>query len=203
MNGNETTRRQFLRASAGTLGAAWLGVHWVEIVAAAEHGHEAAAGRADRSLKVLTPEQARDVEAVAAQIVPSGATPGAREAGVVYFIDHVHAGPYAAGAPQFLADLTAFADEFARRNPGPARFADVDAEAQLDYLKGIEPTPFFDRMKFLTVLGLLALPSYGGNMDKLGWRLVGFVDQHAWTPPFGHYDRDYPGFVPYTKEPQS
>jgi hypothetical protein len=49
------------------------------------------------------------------------------------------------------------------------------------------------------VLGLLALPSYGGNADKLGWKLVGFVDQHAWQPPFGHYDAGYPGFVPYTK----
>jgi hypothetical protein len=27
---------------------------------------------------------------------------------------------------------------------------------------------------------------------------MGFVDQHAFTPPFGHYDRQYTGFVPYT-----
>jgi gluconate 2-dehydrogenase gamma chain len=198
-----SARRQFLRATIGMAGTAWLGLNWIEIVAAAEHAHEAAAGRVDRTLKLLTPDQARDVEAIAAQIVPSGATPGAREAGVVYFIDQVHTGPYAAGTPQFLADLAAFADEFARHNQGPGRFADVDAPAQLDYLRSIESTPFFGHMKFLTVLGLLALPSYGGNADKLGWKLVGFVDQHAWTPPFGHYDRDYPGFVPYAKESQS
>jgi hypothetical protein len=29
-----------------------------------------------------------------------------------------------------------------------------------------------------------------------GWKLVGFTDMHAFVPPFGHYDRDYPGFVP-------
>jgi gluconate 2-dehydrogenase gamma chain len=29
------------------------------------------------------------------------------------------------------------------------------------------------------------------------------VDQHAWEPPFGHYDVDYPGFQPYTKERRS
>jgi hypothetical protein len=84
-----------------------------------------------------------------------------------------------------------------------ASFADLPDGAQLAYLKGIEATPFFGTMKFLTVLGLLALPSYGGNAGKLGWKLVGFVDQHAWTPPFGHYDRDYPGFVPYSKEQRS
>ena len=46
----------------------------------------------------------------------------------------------------------------------------------------------------LTLAGLLALPSYGGNENKAGWKLVGFVDQHAWQPPFGHYDVGYPGF---------
>ena len=54
-------------------------------------------------------------------------------------------------------------------------------------------------MRFLTVLGLLALPSYGGNAGKVGWKLVGFVDQHVWEPPFGYYDKDYPGFAPYPK----
>ena len=28
-----------------------------------------------------------------------------------------------------------------------------------------------------------------------GWKLIGFEDRHAFQPPFGYYDRDYPGFV--------
>jgi hypothetical protein len=63
----------------------------------------------------------------------------------------------------------------------------------------LERTPFFGNMRFLTLIGLLALPSYGGNADRLGWKLVGFVDQHAWEPPFGHYDAAYTGFVPYAR----
>lgn len=203
MNKNETSRRQFLRASGGMLGATWIGTHWPALLAAAEHAHQVASGAVERSLRVLSPAQARDVEAVAAQIVPSDDTPGAREAGVVYFIDHVHAGPYAGRAAAFLAGLKEFQAEFATRNPGVTSFADLPDGAQLAYLRSIEKTPFFGAMKFLTVLGLLALPSYGGNAGKLGWTLVGFVDQHAWTPPFGHYDRDYPGFVPYSKEQRS
>lgn len=203
MNKNETSRREFLRATGGALGATWIGAHWPALVEAAEHAHEIATGDADRNLRMLSPTQARDVEAIAAQIVPSGDTPGAREAGVVYFIDQVHAGPYAASAGEFLRGLADFQADCASRNPGVASFADLPDGAQVAYLKGIEATPFFGRMKFLTVLGLLALPSYGGNAGKLGWRLVGFVDQHAWTPPFGHYDRDYPGFVPYPKAPRS
>jgi len=200
---NDTTRRDFQRASGGALGAAWLGIQWSDLAAAAEHAHEAAAGTIDHQFKVLTPAQARDVAAIAAQIVPSGDTPGAREAGVVYFIDHVSAGIYARNAPEFLAGLTAFQQEFAKSHPGSDQFADLDAAAQLAYLKSVEKTPFFGGMRFLTVAGLLALPSYGGNENKLGWKMVGFVDRHVWSPPFGYYDQDYPGFEPYPKAARS
>ena len=47
------------------------------------------------------------------------------------------------------------------------------------------------------MLGLLALPQYGGNHDFAGWKLIGVVDNHYWEPPFGYYDQDYAGFVPY------
>lgn len=197
MSENDSSRRSFLMRSGGALGAGWIALNWPALAAAAAHAHDVAAGRTDHSLKVLTPAQARDVEAITSQIVPSGDTPGAREAGVVYFVDHVHAGPYAGSRDEFVAGLAAFQEEFARSNPGTACFADLDAAAQLVYLKSVEATPFFGSMRLLTLLGLLSLPSYGGNADKIGWKLVGFVDQHAWTPPFGHYDRDYPGFVPY------
>lgn len=48
----------------------------------------------------------------------------------------------------------------------------------------------------LTVLGLFASPDYGGNRDGLGWRLINLEDTHAYQPPFGWYDRDYPGYSP-------
>lgn len=203
MKNNNTSRRDFLRASGGAIGAAWLGLNWPDVAAAAQHAHEAAAGHIDHEFKVLDARQARDVAAIAAQIVPTDDRPGATEAGVVYFIDHVHAGIYAGAKAEFLAGLATFQSGFAQRHPGIDQFADLDATAQHDHLKSVESTPFFGQMRFLTICGLLALPSYGGNERKLGWQLVGFVDQHAWQPPFGHYDRDYPGFVPYAKAPQS
>jgi gluconate 2-dehydrogenase gamma chain len=49
----------------------------------------------------------------------------------------------------------------------------------------------------LTVLGVLASPKYGGNYQASGWKMMGFVDRHAFSPPFGYYDREYTGFVPY------
>ena len=197
------TRRDFLRASGGALGAAWLGAHWPAIAAAAQHAHEAASGSVDHTLHLLDPAQARDVEAVAAQIVPSGDTPGAREAGVVYFVDHVLAGIFAADAADFLAALGTFQQGWAITHPAAGMFADADPSLQFEYLKTVENTPFFQAMRFFTITGLLALPSYGGNRDKVGWKMVGFVDQHVWSPPFGHYDADYAGFVPYPKRTRS
>ena len=201
MDATDTSRRKFLQASGGTLGLAWLATSWPQVVAAAEHAHAMAmADTADRSkFLLLTAAQARDVDAIASQIVPSGTTPGAHEAGVVYFIDHVHAGLWKENGQEFLAGLTDFQAKCARHHAGVAQFADLPGDEQIAYLKHMEHEPFFGNMRFLTVLGLLALPSYGGNADKLGWKLVGFVDQHAWQPPFGHYDAEYAGFVPYAK----
>jgi gluconate 2-dehydrogenase gamma chain len=203
MNEHDASRRRFLQAGGGVLGASWLALYWPQIASAAQHAHAAATGEAPREFKLLTPAEARDVEAITAQIVPSGDTPGAREAGVVYFVDHIHTGLYAAQADSFRAELTAFRQEVAKAHPDGGSFADLPEPEQLAYLTGVEKSPFFERMRFLTVLGLLALPSYGGNRDKSGWKLVGFVDRHAWEPPFGHYDAGYAGFEPYSKERQS
>jgi gluconate 2-dehydrogenase gamma chain len=194
-----TSRRQFLQAAGGSMGLAWLAASWPTIVAASEHAHAmAAADTANRSkLLFLTPAQARDVDAIATQIVPSGATPGAHEAGVVYFIDQMHAGHWQEHGKEFLTGLADFQARCSNHHPGTAQFADLSFDEQTAYLHHVQKTPFFNGMRFMTVIGLLALPSYGGNADRLGWKLVGFVDQHAWDPPFGHYDAEYRGFVPY------
>jgi hypothetical protein len=199
MDSDGASRRRFLQGSGSTLGFAWLAANWPQVAAAAQHAHDAAAADSvdRRKFQLLTTGQARDVEAIAAQIIPSGSTPGAREAGVVYFIDHIHAGAWSGGAKDFIASLSDFQAACARHHPGIAQFADLAWDEQLAYLRHVERTPFFGQMRFLAVLGLLALPAYGGNADKLGWKLVGFIDQHAWQPPFGYYDAGYEGFKPY------
>lgn len=102
---NDFTRRRFLQQSLAGLSAAWLSAHWPAIVSAAEHGRQAAQSSPPPKFEFLTPEQAAEVEAIASQIIPSDDTPGAREAGVVYFIDRsLHT--YAADQQKpFLAGL--------------------------------------------------------------------------------------------------
>jgi gluconate 2-dehydrogenase gamma chain len=192
----DVLRRRLLIAAAGSLGGTFLGLGWPEIAAAAEHAH-ALASAPEKKLAFLSDPEARDVIAIAAQVVPSGPTPGATEAGVVYFIDHVLTHSFADRAPSFRSELAAFAADFQQGRPEGARFADATHDEQLVYLHSIENTPFFSGMRMLTIIGLLADPAYGGNRDKLGWKLVGFDDRHVWEPPFGHYDREYEGFKPY------
>ena len=83
----ELDRRKFLSHGIAALGATWTAAHWPAVVAAAEHAHHIALFPKDQKWEFFTPAEAREVEALASCIIPSDGTPGAREAGVVYFID--------------------------------------------------------------------------------------------------------------------
>jgi gluconate 2-dehydrogenase gamma chain len=195
---SETSRRAFLLQAGGSLGSAWIAMHWPEIAQAAHHAEAAPA--TPTAMRFLSASDAADVDAIAQQIVPSGKTPGAREAKVVYFVDQALTTFFASMAPTFRHGLSDFQQAFKLAHPQSASFASAAAGDQLSFLKSIDKKPFFQSVRLLTVLGLLASPKYGGNYGGLGWKVMGFEDQHAFTPPFGYYDRDYPGFVPYEKE---
>jgi hypothetical protein len=189
-----TTRRSFLQVAGGTLGAAWLALDWRDVAAAARHALESAQSPATATTSFLTPVEAAIVDAIAAQIIPTDATPGAHESGVVYFIDRAHATFFAHMASEFRAGLTEFTRDCRARYPDVESFASLSAELQVEWLKVVEHSPFFDRMRQLTVIAMFSDPKYGGNRNGLGWQLIGFQDQHVFSPPFGYYDRDYPGF---------
>ncbi len=86
MNSFQSARRDFLQQLSGYVGAGWLVANWPALVSAAEHAHQAA-NSSNPVLEVLTAEQARELDALTACLIPSDDTPGAHEAGVVYFID--------------------------------------------------------------------------------------------------------------------
>jgi gluconate 2-dehydrogenase subunit 3-like protein len=65
------------------------------------------------------------------------------------------------------------------------------AAEQHDHLLGaIETTGFFNLLRTHTVLGFFGPPSYGGNRDQVGWKLIGFEDRASVQPPFGYYDAE-------------
>jgi len=196
------SRRQFLTAVGNLASASWIAMNWPQIALAAEHaGHAGHAAHDEKmpptTLTTLSAAEAAEVEAIANQIVPGGATPGARDARVIYFIDNALGSFFAAQLPAFRKGLAEFQSGCAARYCTGKPFAEAAESMQIDWLKEVDKTPFFTAVRRLTVLGLLAMPKYGGNKDQLGWKLTGVIDNHVWEPPFGYYDKDYPGFEPY------
>lgn len=137
----------------------------------------------------LTPAQMADVEAMTARIFPTDESPGAREAGVVHFIDRTLATGPADQRDGFIAGLEQLAKDVAARHPGEVSFAALQEPQQDALLKSIETTPFFGQLRFATIAGMFALPKYGGNRDLIGWGLVGQDGAFDHKPPFGWYDR--------------
>lgn len=189
-------RRRFLQSGASILTTAFIAANWAEVCAAAEHAHETAT-KPDGKFRFLTESERADAAALASCIIPSGATPGAREANAVYFMDAALVTFMAEGAADWRTNLAQFNAAFRNATPGAASFSRATEVEQIAFLLTIDRTPFFNTMRTLTVLGTLTSPRYGGNQGKVGWQIMGFEDLHVFTPPFGDYDRDYPGFVPY------
>jgi hypothetical protein len=51
-----------------------------------------------------------------------------------------------------------------------------------------------------TLCGFLIDPEGGGNRDFAGWKVIGRDPAHSFSPPFGYYDKDYPGWQPLPTE---
>ena len=199
----EMSRRSFLLSSGELLSAAWLAAQWPSVAAAAHHAEQTGAGAAADAgagaaprLEFFSAADAADVAAVCEQIVPSGATAGAREAHAIYFIDRSLSTYFSGLAPDYRAGLKEFQRQF-RSGSKIASFGAASGEEQIAFLRTVDQGPFFESTRMLTVLGMLASPKYGGNYLGAGWKMLGFADQHAFAPPFGYYDREYAGFVPY------
>ena len=111
------------------------------------------------------------------------------------FIDLVLGSIFAHWRPGFAAGLKEFQACRARSPDAPSFAALPPPAARSNSCAPSTPTRFFDQARLLTLCGMLSMPTYGGNRDGTGWKLLGFEDQHVFDAPFGYYDRDYPGFV--------
>jgi gluconate 2-dehydrogenase gamma chain len=184
------SRREFVSTAGSTLAVAWWAANLPGIRAAAAHAARAVRdGRL--AFETLAPDDAADLAALAEQIFPSDpGSPGAREAGVIHFIDRAlgsFAADQAGPVRGALAEINRLAAE---RHPDGGRFGALDAARQEALMPAVAALPAFTPVRTLVVWGMFANPSYGGNRDLVGWKLLGFDDRFAWQPPFGYYDRD-------------
>jgi len=187
----DISRRLFLIKSCAGLGSAWIVSHLPEIAAAQEHAHHATLLQAPTRLEVFTSEQSVEVEAIAAQIIPTDDTPGAREARVIYFIDRALATFAADERAAFVEGLNDLQKNTRKRFGKTKRFSDLSSAQQTELLKRIEKGQFFELVRTMTILGMFSNPEYEGNYDRIGWKLLGFEDEFHFRSPFGFYDAEY------------
>jgi gluconate 2-dehydrogenase gamma chain len=188
-------RRMFLRIATAA-GAAWAASDVIQVeealaFAAEQHAAHQGKSTAPKAAGVLTADQAAVIDAMTARILPAvDGRPGAHEAGAIHFIDRSLGTFNAQQKPIYLAGIQDLNRRAAEKHPGTASFASLPAAEQDAVLREIEQTPFFQTVRFHTIVGTFALPTYGGNRDYAGWRLIGLDHQPAFQPPFGFYDAD-------------
>jgi len=208
-------RRLFLSRGIGGLTAVWASAHWPMLLAAADHARHAAQSATPPKFEFFTPEQAAEIDAITSRIIPTDETPGAREAGVVYFIDRALntfqkdvQKTYQDGLPELQARVT-------EMFPGITKFSAAMPGQQDEVLHSFDEggdasrrafrsrpgaQNFFETLRQHTIAGFLIDPDYGGNHDGAGWKVIGREREHVFQPPFGYYDKDYPGWQPVEKE---
>ena len=179
----------------------------------------------------LTDPEIRFLEAAVEHLIPTDELgPGARDAGVVVYIDRalvsqwgVHgrqyrSGPWMEGTPQQGYQSRFTPQEVYRiaireinehcRREFDRPFAQLPGDSQLSVLKQLEKDEivlpslsskfFFDMLWRNTEEGYFADPLYGGNRDKVGWKLLGFPGV-----PSGQYRELVGSHEPYHAEPVS
>jgi gluconate 2-dehydrogenase gamma chain len=212
---NELNRRNFLLRTGTGLSAAWITANWPALLSAATHAHNAAKAATPPKFDFFTPEEAAEVEAITARIIPTDETPGAREAGVVYFIDRGLATFDSGNQKTYREGLPELQARVKEMFPSAAKFSGLTAEQQDTVLQSFDenaPTTrrafrarpgaqnFFEAVRVHTIQGFLIDPEFGGNRDGVGWKVIGRETEHTFQSPFGYYDKDYPGWQPLAKD---
>jgi gluconate 2-dehydrogenase gamma chain len=189
MSKHDEARRAFLKGAALGAGAV-AGVGFIpraraethgqhgDLATTAQHAHGGGQGA------FFNQDDAATISAFTERLIPGEpGKPGARDAGVLNYIDLALAGAYSDLQYFYrrgLAALDAYCHETYKKP-----FAQLDAAQQDAVITAVEQgkatgfiwpsgPAFFNTVRTHTMEGMFADPIYGGNKDFAGWRLVGF-----------------------------
>jgi gluconate 2-dehydrogenase gamma chain len=128
--------------------------------------------------RFLTAAEASAVDAICEQIIPADTDPGARQAGVVNFIDlqlTKHHKRYQGAYRKGIAGV----DAASRKRFGKP-FVDLTSEQQIEILTDVEnnDAEFFGLIRTHTMQGFYGDPRHGGNRGAVSWKMLGLP-----TPP--------------------
>ena len=138
---------------------------------------------APEAFESLTASEGATLQAVVARLIPAdGRGPGALEAGAATYIDRALAGPLAAALETYRSGLAAL-DRYAQSARGRA-FAALDPADQDGLLRDVEANAatefgsgasgFFNLVLTHTIQGTFSDPAHGGNVEFIGWRMLGY-----------------------------
>jgi len=177
-------RREFLTIPAAALGGTLL-----YTLAREPLRLQAQDGTLKIPLRFFSAAEARVIAAACERIFPSDANgPGAKEAGVVIYIDRQLAGPY--GFDKHRYTKGPFVESYpehgyqGKENPRETyrqgvgslgnNFDELPREEQIQKLQSVEKTHFFQLLRTHTIEGMFSDPMHGGNAGLIGWQLVGY-----------------------------
>ena len=185
-------RRHFLTLSAASLGG---------VLVYSLDRKSFLLGAKDKRLRIplrfFMEEEALIVAAAISRIFPTDQSgPGAPEAGVVIYIDRQLAGPYGRdryrytqgpfedGPPELGYQGKATPREVYREGIKNLKgFDRLAPEGQDTRLQKIESSRFFFLLRQHTIEGMFSDPIHGGNINMIGWQLIGFPG-----PRMSNYD---------------
>ncbi len=139
-------------------------------------------------LRFFNEEEARIVAAATERIFPGDEVgPGAKDAGVVIYIDRQLGGPYGQDRYRYTqGPFESGASDLgyqAKESPSQVYreelqklkgFDQLRPAEQDERLKQIEKTYFFSLLRRHTIEGMFCDPMHGGNVDLIGWQMIGF-----------------------------
>jgi gluconate 2-dehydrogenase gamma chain len=158
------------------------------------------------ALRFFTADEAKAVAAACERIFPSDENgPGAKEAGVIIYIDRQLAGPYGRDELRytrgpFIETDPTFGGYQGKESPQEIYragikllgndFVSLTPAQQDDRLRSIEKTMFFQMLRDHTVEGMFCDPLHGGNANLVGWQLIGFPGPvMSWRDAITVYDK--------------
>ena len=143
------TRRTFLGAAA-----------------AATLTGSAGCGGASGAWRFFTDQEARTLEAMLERLIPEDDTPGARQAGVIRYIDR-----------QLTTHFRQHRETYGKGLAAAAALADLPPERQDQALRELERNratrPFFELVLGHAMQGFYGNPRHGGNREFASWRMLG------------------------------
>ena len=195
---NSNSRRDFLRSGL-------IAISTVTLSSGAPPAF-ASTGKGEKQEHSLNESEKRFLESAVDRLIPPDERwPGARQAGVVNYIDLQMAGawgrgellyrhgPFRAGTPSqgfqieytpaelFRRSISAINAHFKTQGKAFDQLPPAEQDTYLASLEkggidldGVPCNVFFELLLKHTVEGFFSDPIYGGNKNKVGWRMLGF-----------------------------